>query len=225
MINLITSYYLSDNEKRQEEIDRCLVNNNNSHHIKNIYLFLDSDQCLDRLNLLIADQNKIVKVRFGKQPFYSNLFEYANTLKNEICMISNSDIWLKSIEKEDLLVKLKKHKDYFYALTRHEQDLSSPLIDKWCGSHDAFMFNSPINSAIIKYINHLQNVLGSENVLLYEVKKLNYYKLYNPCRSIIIVHEHESNVHNKRIRINRGDINADGNYSIRSEKVKPSEPN
>ena len=33
----------------------------------------------------------------------------------------------------------------------------------------------------------------SENVLLYEFKKLGY-KIYNPCKQIIIVHEHKSNV-------------------------------
>lgn len=74
---------------------------------------------------------------------------------------------------------------------------------------------------IIKHIKHKQNLWGSENVVLYELNKVNY-KLYNPCIQIKIIHEHESEIRNvDRKRINMGDINGDGIFSIRSCCVKP----
>ena len=70
-------------------------------------------------------------------------------------------------------------------------------------------------------MQHKQNVWGSENVVLYELNKVKY-KLYNPCIQIKIIHEHKSGIRNRgRKRINRGDINGDGIFSIRSHSVKP----
>ncbi len=139
-------------------------------------------------------------------------------------MISNSDIWLKEIKKDNLINILKQQNDIVYSLTRHEYDNSCPLINNYQGSHDVFMFKSPINPDIIKYIKHPQNVWGSENVLLYELKRF-CYKLYNPCKSIIIIHEHKSGERNaNRIRINRGDTYVDNQYKVRSHCVIPSEP-
>lgn len=204
MINLITSFYLSKNIQRQKELDDSLINNNKCLYIKKIHLFLDNEKCSEYLNQLISDRSKIVIIRIGNQPLYSDLFEYANTLPNEICMISNSDIWLKEIKNYDLVTTLTQNNNIVYSLTRHEHDNSTPLIDKYIGSHDVFMFNSPINSNIITYINHIQNVWGSENVVLYELNKLQY-KIYNPCRDIVTVHEHKSGERNEdRIRINNG---------------------
>ena len=59
-------------------------------------------------------------------------------------------------------------------------------------------------------IQFYQNVWGSENVLLYELIKLDY-NIYNPCKDIIIVHEHQTDIRNQgRIRINMGDYDGDG---------------
>ena len=224
MLNLITSFYLSKNIERQKELDDTLINNNNCLYISKIHLFLDDEKCSEYLNQLINDRSKIVIIRIGIQPLYSDLFQYANTLQNEICMISNSDIWLKEIKKDNLINILQQKNNIVYSLTRHEYNNSSPLIDNYQGSHDVFMFKSPINSDIIRRINHKQNVWGSENVLLYELQKFQY-TIYNPCRSIIIVHEHKSGERNDdRIRINRGDTYIDGQYNVRSSMVAPCEP-
>jgi hypothetical protein len=224
MLNLITSFYLSKNIERQKELDDTLINNNNCLYISKIHLFLDNEECSEYLNQLINDRNKIVIIRIGHQPLYSDLFQYANTLPNEICMISNSDIWLKEIKKDNLINILQQNNNIVYSLTRYEHDNSSPLIDNYMGSHDVFMFKSPINSDIIRRINHPQNVWGSENVLLYELQKFQY-RIYNPCRSIIIIHEHKSGERNHdRIRINNGDKYIDGQYNVRSLLVAPCEP-
>lgn len=223
MINLITSFYLSKNFERQKELDDSLINNNNCIYISKIHLFLDNEECFEYLNKLLNDRSKIVIIKIGNQPLYSDLFQYGNTLSNEICMISNSDIWLKEIKKYSLIITLQEKLDIVYSITRHEHDNTCPLIDNYSGSHDVFMFKSPINSNIIERVNHPQNVWGSENVVLYELDKFSY-KIYNPCRSIIIVHEHKSEERNyDRIRINYGDTYINGEYNVRSLCVLPCE--
>jgi hypothetical protein len=107
-----------------------------------------------------------------------------------------------------------------FSLTRHEHDFTKPLIDEYMGSHDSFLFIAPIKKSILKHIQHKQNIWGAENVVLFELDKLNY-KLLNPCNSIKIIHEHRSGIRNNGTRMNEGDYDGDGNFRIRSLLVKP----
>lgn len=221
MLNLITSFYVSKtNSLRNMDLERSLKNNIQSEYIERIHLFVDDDFALKRLESSEFLSDKIVIIGITQQPLYSDLVSYANTLPNKLCMISNSDIWLHSILNIDLLVNMSKSD--IYALTRHESDMTSPLIDEYRGSHDVFIFHSPLCESIIKHIKFPQNVWGSENVLLYEFDKLKY-NLSNPCRQIKIIHEHILDDRDEnRERINRGDIDGDGIHRIRSHKVEPS---
>ena len=130
---------------------------------------------------------------------YTDFFKLANTL-NEICMIANSDIWLYKIYREQISY-INSNPNTIYALTRHEQDMTCYLIDNYCGSHDAFIFKSPINTNILDSIKIKQNLWGSENVVIQELEKYDY-KVRNPCKSTIIVHEHKSQLREK----NRGGV-------------------
>mgnify|MGYP001223274116 FL=1 len=223
-IDIITSFYITKNKSRMNELLKALDKNLHNKYINNIHLFLDDKKCVhflkNKFNELFYLKIKICNI--GKQPLYSDLFNYSNKLKNKICMIINSDIWLYSIDNHYIFNKLQENKGRtVFSITRHEHDFSCPLIENYQGSHDAFIFISPIDKEIIKQIKHKQNVWGSENVLLYELNKINY-KLYNPCKQIIIIHEHKSEIRNEnRKRINWGDINGDGIFSIRSHIVKP----
>lgn len=217
MINLITSFYLPKHQKRCEEIKKCLIKNIECPQISKIHLFLDNQECKDYIDNNL-DTKKIVVIKIGKQPLYSDLFEYANTLKDEKCMIANSDIWLFKITKP-IFLKLLDNK-FVFPITRHEHDLSCPKIVNYHGSHDAFLFKSPINNNLLKHIKHPQNVWGSENVLMYELKRHGYHML-NICKVILIIHEHESELREKnRIRINNGGKH--GNYRVRTHKVIPT---
>ena len=219
-LNLITSFYTSTSASRNAELEKALIKNIQSEYIERIHLFIDDDVSLEKLKDEKFATDKIEIIKICKQPLYSDLVSYANLLVNKLCFIANSDIWINSVENIRLLNDMKKCE--IYALTRYESDMTSPLIDKYQGSHDAFIFHSPIPESIIKHIQFPQNVWGSENVLLYEVNKLKYI-IKNPCFQIKIVHEHMSNERNKdRIRINRGDIDGDGIYKCRSHHIVPS---
>jgi len=223
-IDIVTSFYISNNEERTQELIKALDNNLHNKYINNVHLFVDNENAIfflkNKYNNLINNKIKICGV--GKQPLYSDLFMYCNSLKNKICMITNSDIWIHSINNINILDKLNENKKKtVFSLTRHEHDLNSHLIDNYCGSHDSFIFIAPIDESIIKHVKHKQNIWGAENVVLYELNKLKY-KLYNYCKDIIIVHEHKSEVRSTSNRINNGDIDGDGNFSIRSHTIKPT---
>jgi hypothetical protein len=194
MLHLITSFYIIKKEdnssiKRNNELLMALKYNMGNPNIKKIHLFVDDIDSLNTaINLNI--QNKLHVINIGKQPLYSDLFEYTFTnLKNELCMISNSDIYLQQLDL-DCINRLEKN---VFALSRYEHDFSCPIINNRWGSHDAFIFKSPLSSKILTKLQHVQNVAGSDDSVVNTLVD-NGYNLYNPCFQIKIVHLHESNV-------------------------------
>ena len=202
MIHIITSFYISSlnsnkNNERNIELQTCLQNNLENPLIEKVHLYLDNNTALEYIKTL--DQSKLVIISVGSQPLYSDLFNYANTeLKDKICMVTNSDIYLHKCDL-NILSKLNNSNTVF-AMTRYEYDFSCIQIERFVGSHDSFIFKSPINIDIDS-IKHNQNILGSENVVCYELKKNN--NISNPCYQIRIVHLHNSFLRHTGIRINQ----------------------
>jgi|UniRef100_A0A6C0C1B8 hypothetical protein len=202
MINWITSFYLTNNIERQREIDKCLNKNIENNLIKKIYLFVDDKKAYKYL----IDNFNIDKIKYyilNRISLYSDYFKCANMYcKNQMCMISNNDIWLGEVKSMDLIENFEKN--MVYALTRHEYNLEPKLQKelKFGGSADSFLFYSPVPNEITNYMHFPQNVWGSENVVMFELWYKNY-KLYNPCYNIMIIHEHKDESRPKdRIRIN-----------------------
>jgi len=221
MLNLITSFYLPKNKEREIELCYTLKKNIECPYIECIHLFIDDEESLNYLlrNYIELINKKIIIIDEYRQPTYSDLFAYANKLENKICFIANSDIWL-SLDTDKRILSIVDDKIIF-ALTRYEYNNTKPLIDTYQGSHDGFIFKSPLNKDLIKHLNFYQNVLGSENVVIYELKKYNY-KLFNPCYQIKIIHEHKSEIRNYKMeRINRGGYDIDNVYKVRSGVVPP----
>jgi hypothetical protein len=205
MINLITSFFIYNEENeilknRNKELTNSLINNLNSEFIKKIHLFIENDNVLEIINKL-EKKDKINIIFFKKQPLYSDFFEYSiNNLENEICMISNSDIYLDYCD----LNCINNISNNIFCLTRYEYDLSCPLISNYEGSHDAFIFKSPLNKEILPYLKHNQNLWGSENVVIDTLIDFGY-KLFNPCYQIKIIHLHQTNYRDEnRQRIKYG---------------------
>ena len=170
MINIITSFYIAKTIERNNELQRCLIKNLKSKYVSKVHLFADNEEAEQLARKIAAELNKeITIVEVGKQPLYSDLFEYANTLTGKICMICNSDIYLLRLNGF--------HIKQIYCLTRHEWEGSTPLIDNFKMSHDAFMFMSPLDKLNTGKLAHKQNILGSENVVIYELRKKLIYLL------------------------------------------------
>ena len=107
MIHLVTSFYLPECENRKNELLKALEKNVESCFISKIHLFLDSEDCIKEINKTIKDKESKICIVLSKigtgQPLYSDLFRYANSLKNNICMVSNGDIWLQDIRNTTLI--------------------------------------------------------------------------------------------------------------------------
>lgn len=197
MINLITSFFIPKQVERQNELLTCLKNNINSKYIKKIYLFIEKKEDIDFLKEKINPKGKIHLILLNKQPTYANYLKLANQMQGEICMISNADIWLRNCD-EQLINNLQQYPNYCFSLTRHEYDMSSDLIKRgelggqYFQSYDSFIFQSPINIDY-KLIDHVQNRLGAENIFKIELEKVGRLFI-NPCKVIIIVHEHKSDI-------------------------------
>jgi hypothetical protein len=204
MIHLVSTFYLSkynnslDNE-RTNELIAALIHNLNSNIIQKIHLFIDSNDAMEKLNEIKSNNinsNKIITISINKQPTYHDFFGYIlNNLPNNICMIANSDIYLHSYNLN--LIKLLSCGKYCYALTRHEHDMSCPLIDKYFNSHDCYIFNSKYldNRILCLNTNFQQNLIGIESRIIKSFCNLKF-KVFNPCKQIKIVHLHKTNLRN-----------------------------
>lgn len=217
MINLITSFFNKNIEgytKRNEEYNNALINNLKCEYIEKIHLFIEdeySEKILDNIINQENIKNKVIKIIFNKQPLYSDFFQYANNnLIDKIIMISNSDIYLNNCDN-GLIKDYIENKNNVFCLTRFEDEINKPLIDSYGGSHDSFIFKSPINKNIIENSNFKQNVWGSENLIIWLFYK-NSYKLLNPCHQIKIIHLHKTELReNDRTRINNTQFMQDYN--------------
>ena len=192
-INLITSFYIIKNndrisQQRNNELLECLYNNINNNNICKIHLYVDDNDALNKA-IQLNKNNKLHIINIGKQPLYSDMFEYAiDNLKDEIVMICNSDVYLY---KCDLNV-LSKLGSNVYALSRHERNLKCTVYG--APSYDAFIFYPKyLNKNILKNTQHLQNIIGADNSIINNIIDLNL-NLYNPCFEIMIIHLHDSDL-------------------------------
>lgn len=204
MINLLTSFYLSNNIERQKELDYALNQNIKHQYIKQIFLFLDDQKACDYL-IKNFNTEKIKTRILNRMPLFSDFFTCINIFnkKDEIYMICNNDIWLfpfsnfhmfsiNQLHPVRILKNLKNN--MMLALTRHEYNFEPKIMNKYgkkCnGSHDAFIFKGNVPNEIINNVKFTQNLWGSENALLNEFR-VNNYCLYNPCFHIKIIHQHK----------------------------------
>lgn len=213
MLNIITSFYIPRNDlARENELKKTLNNNLLNSIVKKIHLFLDKQEDEDYIKSLPQEkQEKIKIIEIGKQPLYSDLFNYANTLLNEICMISNGDIWIQNTQIPFFFSLLNKN--FIFALTRHEMDGKCYFAEDSIDSYDVFIFKSQLNPVLQKMVVHKQNMWGSENRVIDALIDLKY-KVINPCLQFKIIHEHDMKRQN-RIENNRESL------SHKPSRIKP----
>ena len=201
MINIISTFYVSKYKSeldylRSKELEDSLVNNISSPFVEKLHLFLDDEDALNRVKELSKNSEKVVIIEVGKKPKYNDFFKYIlDNLKNKICMITNSDIYL--FECDNRLIESANINMIAYALTRYEYDMSCPLINNYQGSHDCYIFNSKfINEKFInEHTDFYQNLPGIETHIIKNYCD-NGFKVYNPCRQIKIIHLHKTQLRN-----------------------------
>lgn len=200
-INLLQSFYYCNNNLRNKEILTALTNNLKKYFIKKIYLYINKKDNDIFINSLIYKEyiHKIELIINENQPTYMDYFLKLITMdEKSIVCICNSDIELYCNNTN--IFELLKIQRICYFLTRHELDMSKPLIDNYLGSHDAFIFyvntlkqNLLNNTDKLQYINYIQNTHGIESVLVLFFKEQLNYSIKNPCMQIILKHHHTTN--------------------------------
>jgi hypothetical protein len=185
MFLLITTYYQSTEPEREAENLECLKQNINNPLIERIYLFLQGNDFPEIVDI----DSKIKYLNFGKRPFFSDLFAFANTIENnKIKIVSNSDIYFDGslIYSNDILDKFD-----VITLTRWDS-LGNGELDFYNNfkSQDVWIFSKRIKDTIGKF--HIGRH-GCDNRLIFELNE-NKYKVANPSFSIRAIHLHRSDL-------------------------------
>jgi hypothetical protein len=88
-MNLLISYYKSQNEQRNSEYLDCLTYNIENQLIEKIFIFIQTDE--ERP----IQSEKIEYITIQGDVTYQTFFDYAKeNLYGEICIVANSDIFL-----------------------------------------------------------------------------------------------------------------------------------
>jgi len=182
-INLLVSYFISDNNQRNYEIETSLVKNIDLEFINKIYLFSEYKFDKDYFNC----SDKIELISTNIRSTYSDMFLFVkkNKMEKDINIISNADIYFDNSILNSLNIKY----DECYALTRYD---NGELHDRPEVTQDAWIFKN-VNNKLIKNSKIQLGIPGCDNFIA-AVFKESGYNIYNPCYDIIINHIHESNI-------------------------------
>jgi hypothetical protein len=188
---------------RQTEVNECFRRNIKNPIFKNIHILLEKEADIQYFSNLINDlddKSKCKFVIFGRQPKYADFVYYAKTNipNDKLVCIMNSDIFMGNTNIDFIDSELD-HKS-FIALTRHEYTddnhttcnlTTCNLIYQYLGSHDAFIFRTPVPIEYnFDYVCIPQNIGGSEAIFM-KSWALCDKKLKNLCFDIPIFHMHK----------------------------------
>ena len=209
---LITSYYTTDNEDRQKEINTCLIKNINNPSIKNIYLLNDKTYELD----FLEDKSKIKQfiintTHVNNKLHFKDAIEFINSYcYKDTVILSNTDIYF------DHTIELLKYDDFnnkVCCLLRHDvdtdgnKDIFRHFGEPRADSQDCWIFKSPlkIDTNDLKFTF---GTLGCDNMFA-SILHEQGYELYNPSYDIIVYHLHNIEERNYNI-----DDRVHGNYCL-----------
>ncbi|MFA5248898.1 MAG: hypothetical protein WC415_06850 [Patescibacteria group bacterium] len=183
-MHLITTFFKSNSENRNEEYYSCLKNNSNNKFIKSINI-LSEDIGIKN----ITEYDKVNFVNINTKPTFRNLIDYANEhiMYNEIVIISNADIYF-----DDTLECVTFEKDYAYCLSRWHtlSNNDNWFHEKISACYDTWILKTPI---IVEDVDFCMGVAGCDSRISYQFFKSGYLPI-NPSFLIKCYHLHISNL-------------------------------
>eukprot|EP00668_Euglena_longa_P036083 GGOE01046374.1.p1 GENE.GGOE01046374.1~~GGOE01046374.1.p1 ORF type:complete len:330 (-),score=91.98 GGOE01046374.1:378-1367(-) len=208
---LLTSYYAEPMEERRRELGGALQANLDNPHIDAVCLLVESRA--GELQPELPNSPKLSLVTVKAQPTYTAFLHHANNMfPGDVVIVQNTDIVWKPATTT-LLHHLPSQT--VFALSRHPHP--SATADRRCserqqcedynGSHDVFVFRSPMPAHLLGVLDFRQNLWGAENRVIYELKAAGLTVL-NPCKTIITTHHHCSRKRttpHQRINRQKGD--------------------
>ena len=186
MIYLITSYYHSPNNERQQELNQCLINNSKNPHIKSVFLLNSQIYDLDFIDQ--ECRHKIVQFTVNDENKDRLHYDYAiqftnNYLFGQKCIVSNSDIYF-----DETLTHLDRvdFSSISFALSKYENGVLDERVD----SQDSWIFVSPLK-VDISQIKFKFGISGCDNIFAGIMVKSGY-NVFNPSKTIKTHHLHDS---------------------------------
>lgn len=186
MITVITNFYLSDNEKRQCELNDCL-----SYNISNLsitqHIILCNKEAYDYINENFDFGNaKTVFIIGEGRPTYNDFFQLSNRYAiNEIRVLLNSDIFIPHSSshhfnqiKEGVVWALSRYEGLHGKLWNHRD---SQDVWAWIG-----------NMVEIEDADFGLGVAGCDNRIAY-LFNCEGYAVLNPSIDVKTIHLHASN--------------------------------
>lgn len=201
--------------QRQKEHDDCFKHNVALPFIKKHHVFLEKEEDGAYYTALAGEHSdKLVFNNLGKQAHYGDYLLYS-TVKipaGEVICIMNGDLFIDT-GFEMPVIKKYLHGNAAFGLTRHEYtDVSHSvcnrqtcgLIYNYMGSHDTFLFRTPLLPSIdYSKLDFRQNLYGAENVM-HNILAAAGYRFTNPCLQLRTFHNHKDSVYFEEYkRINR----------------------
>tara|TARA_A100001015_G_scaffold316977_1_gene432658 strand:- start:153 stop:914 length:762 start_codon:yes stop_codon:yes gene_type:complete len=205
MINIISQYFISNDPKRQIEIDLCFNNNLNNKYVDKIYFLYEKEEEKEYFKNK-TNNNKLVLYPLNKRITYKDVLKFANKfLENKICVYLHADMHVTDdFGKLDYL-----DKDKMYPLVSHHHSNCNKKIKCDCTrqfntekgiygvTFDGFIFLPKIQEEIYNNLNFEVNHMGAENKFIYEFKKQSY-DVVCPNKDIRAIHRHDVQFHNRK---------------------------
>lgn len=185
-INYFTSWYNEPNEKRREELIKCIRNTINGGEVDSVFLLID-----DNADITIFE-NKVHPIYLKQRPTYNVFFDVANKvcIHGDIAIIANTDIYPEAGTRK-LLQEIGFNDCYALARYDIQEDESKALLDRW-DSQDIWIFKMPIKKIEGDFY---AGYAGCDNAIAERIDKA-HYNISNPSRTIKFNHLHTSQVHN-----------------------------
>tara|TARA_A100001201_G_scaffold101167_2_gene86868 strand:- start:913 stop:2886 length:1974 start_codon:yes stop_codon:yes gene_type:complete len=196
---LYTTYFLSDNYKRQEELEHCLISNINNPLIREINIFVNQET-KESLSVFLKGSKKVNYIDCDETPTYKMWIENCN-MDWGVNVFANADITFdESIQTLNAWVGGNRRKR-IVCLSRHNiVDGKAVLHENPHWSQDAWAISGE-DLGEIDFLESLAIPTGKyrcDNKVAYEFA-VNGWDLFNPCKcqsmlQVKCFHHHESNV-------------------------------
>jgi len=207
--SLLTTLYNEKDTNRRQEYISCLEKNIRDPNIDSIIVFYEKEADNDYIYRWLQQNTIIIKL-IDRKPTFHDLFEYSNrNLRSRKIIISNADIYFDEEAGLNLLSNFSLT-GKFLVLTRYNKMVHlSKLLNEYPqqtgitietkdgvlrsqhlngSSVDSWIFKTPL---VLDFkSNYTLGRVSCDSCLNHQLKKSKFVSVYNPCRDVISIHEH-----------------------------------
>jgi len=222
-INLFTTYFKSESEYRQKELDYCLTQNIRNPCINKINIFLDQNTRSSNFYHFFEEPdiyaNKLNFIKIDRIPTYKDWIDYS-IKNNTVSIFTNADMYFddsinkvyKYLEKPNSLMCLSRYEDLDEHIVPHENPQWSQ--DSWI-----INFSKENNFSFIKELDVPTGKYRCDNKIAY-IFSVHGWDLYNPFYEIKSYHRHISKIRT----YDKADTSIIGSLAFVSPTTNPENP-